>query len=130
MSLPSFVNEPIGDPLVYDGLYVAHLSPIWEKGDVATQKYFEESLPSFSSSSSFSFSSYFVDFSFDSSSFFSWHLSPHLRALSLLHLLFASFAYLLSYEMCSSAFDKLLRALNYYFLERSCLDLKQAFLGK
>ena len=36
MSLPSFVNEPIGDPLVYDGFYVAHLSPIEERGYIVT----------------------------------------------------------------------------------------------
>ena len=124
ISLPSFVNEPIGDPLAYEDFYVPHSSSIEEKGDFATQKDFcEESFPFYSSS-------YFLEFSFDSSS--SWKLPLHLllRALILVHALLISFAYLLSYEMCSSAFDKLLRSLQYYLLERSSLDLKQAFLGK
>ena len=123
--LPSFVKEPIEDLLLFDETIPFHPPIIEEMGDCATQKYFEESLPYFSSS----FSSYFLDFSFDFSSFF-WHLPPHLRAIILLHVLLPSFAYLLSYDMCSSAFDKLLRSLQYYLLERSRLDVKQAFLGK
>ncbi|XP_021728492.1 glutamic acid-rich protein-like [Chenopodium quinoa] len=51
LDISSFVDcdesqvEPIRDPLVYDDLYEAHLSPIEKKGDVATQKYFEEKEP-------------------------------------------------------------------------------------
>ena len=130
MFLPSFVKEPIEDPLLFDETFPSHPPIIEEMGDYATQKDFEEVLPFYSFPYfSSSFSSYFLDFSFDFSSFF-WHLPPHLRAIILLHVLLPSFAYLLSYEMCSSAFDKLLRSLQYYLLERSRLDVKQAFLGK
>ena len=112
-----------------------HVPPsiiVEDKRNFANKKFCDEDLPfSFSFHSSFpSSTSYFLEFPFDPSSSFFWHLPLHLRAIILLHVLIPSFAYLHPHEMCSSAFDKLLRALNYYFLERSSLDLKQAFLGK
>ena len=127
MSLASFlISPPLEEPLVPQ---VPHLMTFEDDGGISNQKYFVgRSMLSSFSLISLPFS-YILVFPFSPSS---WHTSSqfHRCALSLLHAFILSCAYLISYEMCSSAFDKLLRALNYYFLERSSLDPKQAFLGK
>ena len=126
MFLPSFLKEPLRDPLPFQASKAPNPFIVdEEKSYNANQKDFCEDF-SFSSST---FSSYFLDFSFGT---FTFSFLPSLKHKVSLYFMFAchmSIAYALFLDMFAGAYDKLLRSLSGYLLDWSRLDVKQAFAG-